>query len=108
MNKSNITEFLETDIPIILVNENLTIEYENRAFYSLARTFSFSVFNFLETSDITKIQEWLSSRKPDDIYEAIIKQQLPEVKAEPVLFGYYEGITMSKLVEWAAKFNTAE
>ena len=44
----------------------------------------------------------------DDIYEAIIKQQLPEVKAEPVLFGYYEGITMSKLVEWAAKFNTAE
>ena len=72
MNKSNITEFLETDIPIILVNENLTIEYENRAFYSLARTFSFSVFNFLETSDITKIQEWLSSRKPDDIYEAIL------------------------------------
>ena len=44
----------------------------------------------------------------DDIYEAIIKQQLPEVKAEPILFGYYEGITMSKLVEWASKFNTAE
>ena len=41
----------------------------------------------------------------DDIYEAIIKQELPAVQSEPVLFNYYEAITMSKLVEWAALFN---
>ena len=42
----------------------------------------------------------------DDIYEAIIKQQLPAVKSEPILFSYYEAITMSKLAEWAALFVT--
>ena len=44
----------------------------------------------------------------DDIYEAIIKQELPEVQSEPILFNYYESVTMSKLVEWGALFNTAE
>lgn len=72
MSKNNITEFLETDIPIILVNENLTIEYENRAFYFLAKTFSYSVFNFLEKKDIECIKEWLSKREATDTYEAIL------------------------------------
>lgn len=38
------------------------------------------------------------------IREAIIMQQLPEVKAEPVLYEYYESVTTDKLDEWAALF----
>ena len=32
-------------------------------------------------------------------------QQLPAVKAEPVLFDYYESVTTDKLDEWAALFT---
>jgi hypothetical protein len=41
----------------------------------------------------------------DEIYEAIIKQELPAVQAEPVLFNYYEGITLNKIDEWGQLFK---
>ncbi len=44
----------------------------------------------------------------EDIYNSILRQQLPEVKNEEVLFKYYESLTLEKLDEWAAMFDTAE
>ena len=41
----------------------------------------------------------------ESIREAIIMQQLPDVKAEPVLYEYYESVTTDKLDEWAALFT---
>ena len=40
----------------------------------------------------------------ESIREAIIMQQLPAVKAEPVLYEYYESVTTDKLDEWASLF----
>ena len=40
----------------------------------------------------------------DDIYAALIYLKLPEVKAEPVLYNYYQDACSAKLEEWEAMF----
>lgn len=44
----------------------------------------------------------------NEIYNSIVRQQLPQVKNEEVLFKYYEGITSEKLDEWASMFTSAD
>ena len=79
------------------------IKYDRKVkIYSAANSYQLYAYYYslaLASGDAAK----LAYR--DEIYEAIIKQELPAVQAEPVLFNYYEGITLNKIAEWGQLFK---
>ena len=95
-------EALETALMSAKVKGTLDGRYLSAIVYKAADTYqryAYYAVKAEESGDETK-KSYRASIK-----EAIIMQQLPAVKAEPVLFDYYESVTTDKLDEWAALFT---
>ena len=95
-------EALETALMNAKVKGTLDGRYLSAIVYKVADTYqryAYYAVKAEESGDETK-KSYRASIK-----EAIIMQQLPAVKAEPVLFEYYESVTTDKLDEWAALFT---
>ena len=90
-------EALENALMSVKVKGTLDGRYLSTIIYKLADTYQRYAYYAVEadkSGDANKIAY------KDIIKEAIIMQKLPEVKAEPVLYDYYESVTTDKLDEY--------